>query len=181
MELHVDTVDVAAIMRHVVDTTGTLAAASANHLAVDGLETLGTIQSDAVKLQQVLLNLVGNACTFTSRGRVHVGCRREPGQPTDWVVIDVTDTGIGMTPEQITRLFGQFMQADSSTTRRFGGTGLGLAISQQLCAMLGGAITVQSEFGCGSVFTVRVPVCAPRAAITAGPTGVSAPANRPVD
>ncbi len=179
MELHVDTVDVAAAVRHVVDTTGTLAAASGNHLSVDGLETLGTIQSDALKLQQVLLNLVGNACKFTSQGRVHVGCRREPGHPTDWVVIDVTDTGIGMTPEQMTRLFGQFMQADSSTTRRFGGTGLGLAISQQLCAMLGGAIAVQSELGRGSSFTVRVPACAPRAASAAGPTGVSAPAHAP--
>lgn len=164
MDLHVDTVDVAAVVRHVVDTSGTLAKAGGNDLSVDGLETLGTIQSDAVKLQQVLLNLVGNACKFTSQGRVHVGCRRERGEATDWLVIDVTDTGIGMTPEQMTRLFGQFMQADSSTTRRFGGTGLGLAISQRLCAMLGGAITVQSEFGRGSTFTVRVPVRAPRAA-----------------
>lgn len=164
MELHVDTVDVAAVVRHVVDTSGTLAKAGGNDLSVDGLETLGTIQSDAVKLQQVLLNLVGNACKFTSQGRVHVGCRRERGEATDWLVIDVTDTGIGMTPEQMTRLFGQFMQADSSTTRRFGGTGLGLAISQRLCAMLGGATTVQSEFGRGSAFTVRVPVRAPRAA-----------------
>jgi signal transduction histidine kinase len=180
MDLHIDTVDAAAIVRTVVDTSATLAAAGGNQLSVDGLEMLGTIQSDPVKLQQVLLNLVGNACKFTSSGRVHVGCRRERGGPADWVVIDVTDTGIGMTPEQMTRLFGQFMQADSSTTRRFGGTGLGLAISQQLCAMLGGAITVQSEFGRGSTFTLRVPVCAPRAATAAEPTGVAAPANRPV-
>ncbi len=161
MDLHVETVDVAALVRHVVDTSGTLARAGGNDLSVDGLETLGTIRSDAVKLQQVLLNLVGNACKFTSQGRVHVGCRRERGEATDWVVIDITDTGIGMTPEQLTRLFGQFMQADSSTTRRFGGTGLGLAISQKLCVMLGGTIAVKSEFGAGSAFTVRVPACAP--------------------
>lgn len=161
MDLHVDTVDVAAVVRHVVETSGTLAAAGGNELRVAGLDALGTIRSDAIKLQQVLLNLVGNACKFTSHGRVHVDCRRERGESTDWVVIDVTDTGIGMTPEQMTRLFSQFMQADSSTTRRFGGTGLGLAISQKLCVMLGGTITVQSEFGRGSTFTVRVPACAP--------------------
>ena len=131
--------------------------AGGNHLSVDGLDDLGTLQSDAVKLQQVLLNLVGNACKFTSHGRVHLACRREPGQPVDWVVIEVQDSGIGMTPEQMTRLFDQFMQADSSTTRRFGGTGLGLAISQRLCHLMGGAITAQSQFGQGSTFTLRLP------------------------
>ncbi len=163
MELNVDTVDAAAVVRHVVDTSVALAAASGNVLRADGLETLGTLRTDPVKLQQVLLNLVGNACKFTHHGRIAVACRRERGDPSEWIVIDVADTGIGMTPPQIGRLFRQFVQADSSTTRRFGGTGLGLAISQHLCLMMGGAITVQSEHGRGSTFTLRLPVVAPGA------------------
>jgi signal transduction histidine kinase len=161
MELHVDSVDVAAMVRHVVDTSTTLAAAGGNALRVEGLDAAGTIQSDPVKLQQVLLNLVGNACKFTSRGQIDVCCRREPGEGDGWLVVDVRDTGIGMTPEQMSRLFGQFMQADSSTTRRYGGTGLGLAISQRLCHLMHGEITARSTFGQGSTFTLRVPVLLP--------------------
>ncbi|MBP7779784.1 MAG: response regulator [Acidobacteria bacterium] len=161
MDLHVGAVDAAGVVRQVIDTSETLAAAGGNRLSVEGLETLGTLQTDALKLQQVLLNLVGNACKFTSNGRIRVAGRREPAAPSDWVVFDVSDTGLGMTPEEMSRLFGQFMQADSSTTRRFGGTGLGLAISQQLCHLMGGAITVRSQAGQGSTFTVRVPALAP--------------------
>ena len=161
MELHVDTVDIADIVRHVVDTSATLAASAGNTLTVQGLDTAGTIQSDPVKLQQVLLNLVGNACKFTRGGRIDVCCRRETRGGTDWLVVDVSDTGIGMTAEQRSRLFGQFMQADSSTTRRYGGTGLGLAISQRLCHLMHGDITVQSTFGQGSTFTLRVPAVPP--------------------
>jgi len=163
MELHVDTVDVAVIVRHVVDTSTTLAAAGGNILTVDGLDAAGTIQSDPVKLQQVLLNLVGNACKFTTRGHIGVTCRRESRGGAEWLAIDVRDTGIGMTPEQMSRLFGQFMQADSSTTRRYGGTGLGLAISRRLCHLMHGDITVESTFGQGSTFTLRVPAELPAA------------------
>jgi len=168
MELHVDTVDAAAIVRHVVETSGMLAAAGGNRLDVEGLETAGVLRSDGLKLQQVLLNLVGNACKFTSNGRVLVSCRREGTPAGEWLVVDVADTGIGMTAEQMSRLFGQFVQADSSATRRYGGTGLGLAISQRLCHLMGGAISVRSEFGRGSTFTVRLPAVAPSPAPTAG-------------
>ncbi|MEZ5417331.1 MAG: ATP-binding protein [Vicinamibacterales bacterium] len=166
MDLHVDTVDVGAVVRHVIDTSQPLAAAGGNRLEVEGLAGLGTIASDALKLQQVLLNLVGNACKFTSNGRVQVVCRRERRTTTDEIVVDVRDTGIGMTSDQMERLFSQFMQADSSATRRYGGTGLGLAISQRLCHLMGGGITVQSRFGEGSTFTLRLPAIAPGAGTT---------------
>jgi signal transduction histidine kinase len=161
MELHVDTVDVAAMVRHVVDASTPAASTAGNQLSADGLDTVGTVQSDPVKLQQVLLNLVGNACKFTSRGHIQVSCHREARDGADWLVVQVRDTGIGMTPEQMSRLFGQFMQADSSTTRRYGGTGLGLAISQRLCHLMHGEIAVQSTLGEGSTFTLRVPAALP--------------------
>jgi signal transduction histidine kinase/ActR/RegA family two-component response regulator len=167
MELHVETFDAGAVLRSVLGTSEALAAARGNRLTTTGLDRLGILSSDQVKFQQILLNLIGNACKFTSQGLVHVACRREPGAPADWIVIDVSDTGVGMTPDQRARLFREFTQADTSTTRRFGGTGLGLAISQRLCGMLGGAITVDSQFGQGSTFTVRLPVRAPAA--DAGP------------
>ena len=170
MELHLDTVDVAAVVRRVVDTSGTLAAAAGNRLSVDGLDELGTIQSDALKLQQVLLNLVGNACKFTSNGQVRLVCARQRGDDGDRLVLAVRDTGIGIAPEQMDRLFTQFMQADNSATRQYGGTGLGLAISQRLCRLMGGAITVESRFGQGSTFTVHLPAVAPGASAAAART-----------
>lgn len=112
---------------------------------------------DPVRLKQILVNLVGNAIKFTEQGRVTVRVRLE-GAPTDSrLVFDVQDTGIGMTAEQCSRLFGAFMQADTSTTRRFGGTGLGLRISRSLAQMLGGDVTVASRSGVGSTFTVVIP------------------------
>ncbi|MES1254293.1 MAG: ATP-binding protein, partial [Acidobacteriota bacterium] len=122
------------------------------------LERLATIHSDQTKVQQVLLNLVGNACKFTSHGDVRVSCLRETDRAgDDWLVVAVSDTGVGMTPEQMGRLFHEFVQADTSTTRQFGGTGLGLAISQRLCRMMGGLVTIESALGQGSTFTVRLP------------------------
>jgi len=179
MELHVETVDAAAVVRRVVDTSGPLASAGGNALTVEGLDQLGAIQSDALKLQQVLLNLVGNACKFTSNGRVHLACARQRGDEGDRLVVAVKDTGIGMTPEQMSRLFTQFMQADSSATRQYGGTGLGLAISQRLCRLMGGDITVESRFGQGSTFIVHLPAVAPGASgVAAGDPSDPRPAER---
>jgi signal transduction histidine kinase len=157
MELHIEAIDADALVSSVVSTSELLAQARGNQIIASGLQQLGTLRSDRTKLQQVLLNLVGNACKFTSRGEVHIDCRREPGEGSDWLVVDVSDTGVGISPEQLGRLFRDFTQADPSTTRRFGGTGLGLAISQRLCRLMGGTITVRSEVGRGSTFTVRVP------------------------
>lgn len=113
------------------------------------------IRSDALRLRQILVNLVGNAVKFTPRGEVKVRLSFEPGE-RPMVRFDVKDTGVGLSPDQIDRLFQPFSQADASTTRKFGGTGLGLSVSQRLARLLGGEITVKSRLGQGSVFTLRV-------------------------
>lgn len=108
-------------------------------------------------MHQVVLNLLSNACKFTEKGEVCLTVRRDGGDDNRWIEFTVADTGIGLTPAQIERLFEEFSQADSSTTRKFGGTGLGLFISRRLCRMMGGDIAVASEPGAGSVFTARLP------------------------
>lgn len=163
LELHVDTFEAATVVTAAVRTSESLASARHNRLRVSGAESLGVMRSDPTKLQQVLLNLVGNACKFTSDGEVHVACERRREYSRDWIVIAVRDTGIGMTPAQVSRLFKEFMQADFSTSRKYGGTGLGLAISQKLAGLLGGAVSVDSQLGTGSMFTLRVPVDLPAA------------------
>ena len=117
------------------------------------------MRADLTKLRQALFNLLSNACKFTEQGVVTVGVTREPATVDggDSIVFAVRDTGIGMTPEQMARLFEEFGQADASTTRRYGGTGLGLALSRRLCRMMGGDISVASEPGRGSTFTIRLP------------------------
>ena len=157
MDLHVESFDVAALIAGAVSTSQTLASARGNVVMAEGLAHLGTARGDQTKVQQVLLNLLSNACKFTSHGTVRVEAHREAGPGADWIVIDVIDTGIGMTLEQTGRIFHEFTQADASTTRRYGGTGLGLAISQRLCHLMGGSLTVDSVFGQGSTFTARIP------------------------
>src|SRR5690606_22135426 len=112
---------------------------------------------DQTRVRQALLNLASNANKFTEQGAVTIEARRSREDGKDWITIAVADTGIGKTPEQVQRLFQEFVQADASTTRKYGGTGLGLAISQRFCRMMGGDITVQSEIGRGSIFTLRLP------------------------
>jgi signal transduction histidine kinase/ActR/RegA family two-component response regulator len=168
MELDPESFEAVEAVQSAIDTSQALAAARRNVLTVEGIADLGQIHSDRTKLQQVLLNLVGNACKFTQDGRVRVAARREAGTAGDWLVVDVVDTGIGMTPEQMAGLFREFTQADAATTRRYGGSGLGLAISRRLCHLMGGTLTVESEIGVGSTFTVRLPTdvsrLAPKAA-----------------
>ena len=110
-----------------------------------------------MRLRQILLNLLSNACKFTEGGRGHARRRAGSANGRDWIELSVADTGIGMTPEQQAKLFEEFTQADASTAQRFGGTGLGLAITRKLARMMGGDMTVTSEPGKGSVFTVRLP------------------------
>ena len=109
-----------------------------------------------MRLRQILLNLLSNACKFTKQGEVKLRARTV-ANGRDWIEVSVADTGIGMTPEQQAKLFGEFSQADATTAQRFGGTGLGLAITRKLARMMGGDVTVVSEQGKGSVFTVRLP------------------------
>src|SRR5262249_15914231 len=112
---------------------------------------------DAMGVRQILLNLLSIACKFTKGGKVRLRARRV-ANGRDWIELAVADTGIGMTPEQQTKLFEEFSQADATTAQRFGGTGLGLAITRKLARMMGGDVTVASEAGKGSLFTVRLPV-----------------------
>src|SRR5262249_5035391 len=116
---------------------------------------VGEMEADATKLRQILFNLLGNAAKFTDHGTITLAVAREPG---DWLTFAVSDTGIGMSEEQLGRLFEAFNQADSSTSRRFGGTGLGLALVRHFSRMMGGDVTVTSTPGAGSTFTVRLPV-----------------------
>jgi CheY-like chemotaxis protein len=115
------------------------------------------MRADLTKVRQGLFNLLSNACKFTDRGTISLAVAREVMDGQDWMVFSVSDTGIGMTPEQLTRLFEAFSQAEAATTRRYGGTGLGLALSRRLCRMMGGDVTVESESGRGSTFTIRLP------------------------
>jgi adenylate cyclase len=153
-------VQLAPLINEVVGTAGQLAEQNKNRLVVDAQENLGALTVDPMRLRQILLNLLSNACKFTKEGEVRLRARRV-ANGRDWIELAVADTGIGMTPEQQAKMFEEFTQADASTAQRFGGTGLGLAITRKLARMMGGDVTVTSEPGKGSVFTVRLPAGAP--------------------
>jgi signal transduction histidine kinase len=157
MELQLETFPLAPLMADVVKTIEPLAAKNANQVAVKCDGAIGTLHADQMRLRQALLNLMSNANKFTERGTISVDVRQGQENGSNWVTIAVSDSGIGMTPEQMGKLFQEFSQADASTTRKYGGTGLGLAISKRFCQMMGGDITVASEPGCGSTFTIRLP------------------------
>jgi adenylate cyclase len=123
---------------------------------VDAQENLGSLTVDPMRLRQILLNLLSNACKFTKQGDVTLRVRKV-ADGRDFVELAVADTGIGMTAEQLAKLFQEFSQAEASTAKNYGGTGLGLAITRKLARMMGGDVTVTSEPGKGSVFTVRLP------------------------
>jgi signal transduction histidine kinase len=161
LELNAQTVQLAPLIDDVVGTTRQLAEQNKNRLTVEAAGDLGTLTVDPMRLRQILLNLLSNACKFTKEGEVKVRARRVAG---DWIELAVADSGIGMTAEQRAKLFEEFTQADASTAQRFGGTGLGLAITRKLARMMGGDVTVTSEPGKGSVFTVRLPASAPHSA-----------------
>jgi signal transduction histidine kinase len=156
LELNSESVNLAPLIDEVIGTAGQLAEQNKNRLIVATEENLGAATVDPMRLRQILLNLLSNACKFTKQGEVKLRARRV-ANGGNWIELAVSDTGIGMTPEQQAKLFAEFTQADSLTARRFGGTGLGLAISRRLARMMGGDVTVASEPGKGSVFTVRLP------------------------
>jgi two-component system, NtrC family, sensor kinase len=157
MELHLETFPLVPLIEEVAKTVEPLAAKNANQLAVSCDGAIGTLHADQMRLRQALLNLMSNANKFTERGTISIDARQGQENGRDYVTIAVADTGIGMTPEQMGKLFQEFSQADASTTRKYGGTGLGLAISKRFCQMMGGDITVESEVGRGSTFTIRLP------------------------
>jgi signal transduction histidine kinase len=156
LELNPQTVQLTSLINEVVGTAGQLAEQNKNRLVVDAQENLGALTVDPMRLRQIQLNLLSNACKFTKAGEVKLAARKV-SNGSCFVEFAVSDTGIGMTPEQQAKLFEEFTQADTSTAQRFGGTGLGLAISRKLARMMGGDVTVTSEHGKGSVFTVRLP------------------------
>src|SRR5438132_11700241 len=144
-------------MEEIAGTGRPLAEQNRNRLVIDCKPDIGTIRADPLRLRQVLLNLLSNACKFTREGKVRVTAARIADGGRAWLQVDVADSGIGMTPEQIGKLFQEFTQAEATTSRQFGGTGLGLAISRRLCRMMGRDIAVASEKGHGATFTVRLP------------------------
>jgi len=158
IDLSLESVNVTDVLDQVQSTIQPLIGAHHNRFEVHGSESLGVMVSDVVRLRQIIINLLSNAFKFTDNGTVTLAVRRFVLDSRDWIEFEIRDSGIGMTPEQCARLFQSFMQADSSTTRRFGGTGLGLAISKHLCTLLGGDIFVESTAGQGSIFTVVLPV-----------------------
>jgi signal transduction histidine kinase len=158
MELSLELFDVTVVVDEVAETIRAIGEKRGNELVLDCAPGLGAMRADSTRVRQALLNLASNAVKFTENGRVTIAARRTSDEGREWIVLRVSDTGIGMTPEQMGRLFQEFTQADVATSRRYGGTGLGLAISRRFCRMMGGDITVESEMGRGSTFMIRLPV-----------------------
>lgn len=169
MTVYLEEFDLGQLVQDVASTVQPLAEKNSNNLELDLGEHLGQMYADATKVRQILFNLLSNACKFTSEGTVRVKGHRFYRDGEDWIDFVIEDTGIGMTEEQLGRLFEEFTQADESTTNRFGGTGLGLAISKRICEMMGGEIRATSQMGTGSIFTVCLP------ARVADPDGESPP------
>ena len=146
----------ARLIDEVIGTAGQLAEKNKNRLVVDSADDLGPLTADPMRLKQILLNLLSNACKFTKEGEVALGCAGwwtgATGSSSRWPT-----PASACRAEQQAKLFQDFAQADSLTARRYGGTGLGLALSRKLARMMGGDVTVASEPGKGSVFTVRLP------------------------
>ncbi len=157
MRLYLETFEVAGVVEEAAVTARPLVEQKGNRFEVRCPEGLGSIREDVTKVRQVLLNLLSNAGKFTENGLVTLEARREVGVAGNWVFLRVADTGIGMTPEQTSRLFEAFGQADAGTTKKYGGTGLGLAITRKLCKLMGGDIDVESAPGQGTAFIVRLP------------------------
>ncbi|MCZ6508115.1 MAG: PAS-domain containing protein, partial [Acidobacteria bacterium] len=186
IELYLETFDLKEMIAEVAGTIEPLARKNGNSLAVDCPDGVGRMRSDLTKVRQLLFNLLSNSCKFTKNGNVSLQVRREAeaglNGGADFVTFTVKDEGIGMTPEQVDKVFDAFTQADASTTRNFGGTGLGLAITKEFCRLLGGGITCASTPGEGSCFVIRVPAdsAMPKGETVAGKAAPAAPVPAPV-
>jgi PAS domain S-box-containing protein len=163
MELFLETFDVCAAVNDVSMTVQPLVEKNGNTLEVRCPRDIGRMHADLTKVRQAMFNLLSNAAKFTRQGSITLEVERAPGETGEGATIEfrVRDTGIGMTPQQVARLFEPFTQADASTTREYGGTGLGLSITRKFCQMMGGDVTVKSEAGRGSTFIIRLPVEVP--------------------
>ena len=161
LELQLEEFEVGPMLEEAVITAQPLAERNQNRLDIGLDGDLGFMRSDITRVRQILLNLLSNACKFTHQGEVRLEARREMAEDMEWLEITVSDTGIGVNESDIDRLFEEFTQADSSTTRKYGGSGLGLAISRRLCHLLGGDIGARNRTGAGATFTVALPMQAP--------------------
>ena len=157
MELYLETFDVKSLVDDVSSTIHPLIERNANTLEIKCPPDIGHMHADVTRVRQVLFNLLSNASKFTEKGTVSIHVTRDESPDGDWITFRVSDTGIGMTPDQLGRLFQAFTQADASTSRKYGGTGLGLVICRRFCQMMGGDVSVASEPGKGSVFIVSLP------------------------
>jgi adenylate cyclase len=157
LDLNLETVKVPLLIDEVIGTARGLAEQNKNHLIVECAPDIAPLLVDPLRLRQILFNLLSNACKFTKGGEVSLCVTPVSIEGRNWVDFSVADTGIGMTPEQVDKLFEEFVQADQTTARNYGGTGLGLAITRKLCRMMGGDTLVTSEIDKGSVFTARLP------------------------
>jgi CheY-like chemotaxis protein len=154
MEIHLETIDIYTVVQEVSQTILPLVAKNKNQFQINCDPNIGKMVTDVTKLRQNLFNIISNAAKFTQGGTIWLTVLRQD----DWIYFQIKDTGIGMNPDQMSRIFQPFTQADESTTRKYGGTGLGLTITQQFCHMLGGDIFVDSQEGYGSSFVIQLPV-----------------------
>jgi signal transduction histidine kinase/CheY-like chemotaxis protein len=166
MEVHLETFAVPALIRDLKELMRPQVEAKKNRLVIECPEDIGNMHGDRIKVRQCLLNLLSNACKFTNQGLITLSASRLAKSSGDWFTFRVSDSGIGMTPEQLGKLFRAFAQADDSISRRFGGAGLGLALTKRFCQMMGGDVSVVSEPGKGSAFTIELPMVAPKQAGT---------------
>ena len=157
MELNVETIDLANLIQEVESTSRPLAAKNTNAFAVERDQDLGIMRADITKLRQAIFNLLSNAAKFTQNGQITLTAKRKKVNGSDWITIAVSDTGVGISKEQQNALFSNFSQANPSIAAKYGGTGLGLSLSQNLCRLMGGKITIESEPGKGSCFTIHLP------------------------
>jgi len=158
IEIYLETIDIKNLIEDVISTIKPLVEKNDNFLKYNITDNIGQMHADLIKVRQTLFNLLSNACKFTEQGIISLRVYRKSINNSEWIVFTVKDNGIGMKKEQMDKLFQAFIQADISTTRKYGGTGLGLAISKHFCQMMGGDIIVESEIGVGSTFTVRIPI-----------------------
>ena len=172
MQLYIESFDVETLLREIIDTVKPLMDSNRNELVVDSHGNLGSMYADLTKVRQSLFNLLSNAAKFTSSGTITLRAVRENTAGLEQIRFSVSDTGIGIPPDKVEKIFDAFSQGDSSTSKLYGGTGLGLAITRHFCRMMGGDITVNSEVGKGSHFEMVLPVRIPSAEESAQPSFV---------
>jgi signal transduction histidine kinase/DNA-binding response OmpR family regulator len=158
MDLYLEIFQVPEMVADVATTIQPLVDKNENRLHIEVAHGIGAMRADLTKVRQVLFNLLSNASKFTKNGVIELRVQNQRSEDRDWIAFQVKDSGIGMTKEQAARIFEAFTQADASTTRKYGGTGLGLTITRKFCELMGGRITVESEPGKGTVFTVLLPI-----------------------